>query len=86
MLFSVTLVIIQFLRPINTLWVEPVPMSVPMMVMLVPPDLGPIAGKAGGLFRNGVYISENVCVITINMHKSTKIHHELTTNVKCSAD
>jgi hypothetical protein len=46
--------ILQLLPPIVTLWEEPVPMFVPVTVMLVPPDLGPIAGSAGILSRERV--------------------------------
>ena len=66
MLSSDTKMIVQFPWPIITRWEEPVPMLPPRTVILVPPDLGPIAGIAGGRSRKGAYRAKIVNSLSVS--------------------
>ena len=66
MLSSDTKMIAHFPWPIVTRWEEPVPMLPPTTVILVPPDLGPIAGIVGGRSRKGDYRAKKVNSLSVS--------------------
>ena len=63
-------------------------MFIPIMVMLVPPDWGPKAGVAGGLFRNSIYgkrkhVAKDL-VIVDNHHLYAGILHIMHRKLICT--
>ena len=55
----------QTFCPIRTLCLDPIPISEPLTVILVPPDVGPSEGEAGGVCKEGTYITEFITMMTI---------------------
>ena len=55
----------QTFCPMRTLCLDPIPISEPLTVILVPPDVGPSRGEAGGVCKEGAYITEFITMMTI---------------------